>query len=119
MDPGEVSDELFDQLVDEAVAQLPSGIGDFMDNVALFIEDDSPPDGPTLLGVYDGIPLTERGGTYLSFVPPDTITLFKNPLIDYAEDADHLREEILVTIVHEIAHHYGIEEERLHELGWG
>ena len=119
MDPGEVSDELFDQLVDEAVAQLPSGIGDFMDNVALFIEDDSPPDGPTLLGVYDGIPLTERGGTSLSFVPPDAITLFKNPLIDYAEDADHLREEILVTIVHEIAHHYGIEEERLHELGWG
>ena len=119
MDPGEVSDELFDQLVEEAVAQLPSGIGDFMDNVALFIEDDSPPDGPTLLGVYDGIPLTERGGTSLSFVPPDTITLFKNPLIDYAEDADHLREEILVTIVHEIAHHYGIEEGRLHELGWG
>lgn len=119
MDAGEVSDELFDRLVDEAVAQLPSGIGDFMDNVALFIEDDSPPDGPTLLGVYDGIPLTERGASSLSFVPPDTITLFKNPLIDYAEDADHLREEILVTIVHEIAHHYGIEEERLHELGWG
>jgi predicted Zn-dependent protease with MMP-like domain len=55
----------------------------------------------------------------MSFVPPDTITLFKNPLIDYADDLDHLREEILVTIVHEIAHHYGIEEERLHELGWG
>lgn len=119
MDPGEVSDELFDQLVDEAVAQLPSGIGDFMDNVALFIEDDSPPDGPTLLGVYDGIPLTERGGSAMSFVPPDTITLFKNPLIAFAEDVEHLADEILVTIVHEIAHHYGIEEERLHELGWG
>lgn len=118
MDPLDVSDELFDALVDEAVQQLPAGVVDHMDNVALFIEPDSPPDGPTLLGVYDGVPLTERGGS-LSFVPPDTITLFKNPLVDFAEDLDHLREEILVTIVHEIAHHYGIDDDRLHELGWG
>lgn len=119
MDVHDVSDELFDSLIDDAVRHLPAGVVDFMDNVALFIEPDPPADSPGLLGIYDGIPLTERGSGSFSFVPPDTITLFKNPLVEYAEDLEHLREEILVTIVHEIAHHYGIEEDRLHELGWG
>ena len=119
MDVSEVSDELFDSLVDQAVEDLPPGVVDHMDNVALFVEPEPPADTPGLLGIYDGIPLTERGGGSFSFVPPDTITLFKNPLIAFAEDVEHLADEILVTIVHEIAHHYGIEEGRLHELGWG
>lgn len=113
-----IDDARFDALVDAAMADLPPGVEDFMDNVALFVEDDPPPETPDLLGVYDGIPLTERDGSW-GFVPPDTIVLFKNPLIDFARDEDHLRAEIRITIVHEIAHHYGIDDHRLHELGWG
>ena len=71
-----------------------------------------------MLGVYDGIALTERGADY-GFVPPDTVTLFKEQLVDFALNEEDLREQIYITIVHEIAHHYGIDDERLHELGWG
>ncbi|WP_291798968.1 metallopeptidase family protein [Brevibacterium sp.] len=119
MDLSEISDELFDRLVDEALEDVPPGVLRHADNVAFFVQDDPPPETPELLGVYDGVPLTERDSGLFSFVPPDTITLYKHPLIRFSEDADHLREEILVTIVHEIAHHHGIEEDRLHELGWG
>ncbi|GAA2012790.1 metallopeptidase family protein [Brevibacterium samyangense] len=113
-----IDDARFDQLVDEAMEDLPEGVVDHMNNVVLFVADDPPPEEPDLLGVYDGIPLTERDGSW-GFVPPDTIFLFKNNLVAFSEDEDHLREEILVTIVHEIAHHYGIDDARLHELGWG
>lgn len=119
MEHGEISDAEFDLLVDEALEDVPAGVLEYADNVAFFVQDDPPPETPELLGIYDGVPLTERDSGAFSFVPPDTITLFKHPLIAYAEDREHLREEILVTIVHEIAHHYGIEEDRLHELGWG
>lgn len=119
MEHGAISDEVFDALLDEALEDLPPGVLEYADNVAFFVQADPPPQTPGLLGIYDGVPLSERGSGAFSFVPPDTITLFKNPLIAYSEDLEHLREEILVTIVHEIAHHYGIEEDRLHELGWG
>lgn len=118
MDAADVSEELFDALLAEALEDIPPGVGAYMDNVALFVADDPPPEEAGILGVYDGIPLTERDGSF-SFAPPDTITLFRNPLVDFADDVDHLREEIAVTIVHEIAHHYGIDDERLHLLGWG
>ncbi len=90
---------------------------DELDNVALFIQD-VPEDGSTtLLGLYDGTPIGERGQMGLEM--PDTIFLYRANLIAYAEDRDHLREEIVVTIVHEIAHFYGIDDDRLHEIGWG
>ena len=113
-----VSDEYFDALVEAALQEMPPELKAHMDNVAIFVEDDSPADEPPLLGVYDGIALTERDNAY-GFVPPDTITLFKHNLVAYALDDADLREQIYITIVHEIAHHYGIDDERLHELGWG
>ena len=113
-----IDDARFDELLDAAIADLPPGIEEFMDNVALFVDDEAPPEAPDILGIYDGIPLTERDNSW-GFVPPDTISLFKNNLIAYARDEEHLQEEIRITIVHEIAHHYGIDDERLHELGWG
>lgn len=113
-----IDDARFDELLEEAIEDLPPGIEEFMDNVVLFVDDEAPPETPDILGVYDGIPLTERDGSW-GFVPPDTISLFKHNLIDFAHDEDDLREEIRITIVHEIAHHYGIDDDRLHELGWG
>lgn len=112
-----LSEEEFEAILDEAIEELPAGVTDELDNVALFVED-APEDGsPTLLGLYDGTPIGERGQRGLEM--PDTIFLYRNNLIAYAEDRDHLREEIVVTIVHEIAHFYGIDDDRLHEIGWG
>ncbi|GAA0036327.1 MULTISPECIES: metallopeptidase family protein [Brevibacterium] len=112
-----LSDEEFEEILDEAIDDLPAGVTDELDNVALFIQD-VPEDGSTtLLGLYDGTPIGERGQMGLEM--PDTIFLYRANLIAYAEDRDHLREEIVVTIVHEIAHFYGIDDDRLHEIGWG
>ncbi|MCT1657461.1 metallopeptidase family protein [Brevibacterium luteolum] len=109
---------IFDDLVDEVMGELPEGVLDYMDNVVLFAEDEPPPEEPDILGVYDGIPLTERGDPW-AFVPPDVIFLYRINLIEFSRTAERLREEILTTIVHEIAHHHGIDDQRLHELGWG
>lgn len=112
-----LSEEEFESILDEAIDQLPSGVTDELDNVALFVED-RPEDGNThLLGLYDGTPIGERGISGLEL--PDNIFLYRDNLIAYAEDRDHLRSEIVITIVHEIAHFYGIDDERLHEIGWG
>lgn len=112
-----LSEEEFEAILDEAIEELPAGVTDELDNVALFIQD-VPEDGSTtLLGLYDGTPIGERGQMGLEM--PDTIFLYRANLIAYAEDRDHLREEIVVTIVHEIAHFYGIDDDRLHEIGWG
>lgn len=113
-----VSDEDFDAAVSDALEMVPAGIATHMENVALFISDDPPPEEPGILGVYNGTPLTERGESW-GFVLPDTIELFKNPLIAFATDPEDLREQIAITVVHEIAHHYGISDAELHRLGWG
>ncbi|MCQ9368121.1 metallopeptidase family protein [Brevibacterium sp. 50QC2O2] len=118
MDLDAVSDELFDDLVAHAMDRLPAEVAAHMDNVALFVADDAPPEDPELLGLYDGIALTERTGDY-GFMPPDTISLFKNNLVAMCADEGELADEIFITIVHEIAHHFGVDEDRLHELGWG
>ena len=89
-----------------------------MDNVAVFVEDDPPPDDPDLLGLYDGLPLTARGHSY-GGVLPDRITIFMNPILRICETYDDVIDEVHVTVVHEIAHHFGIDDARLHELGYG
>lgn len=114
----QIADEDFDALVEEALELMPQELKAHMDNVVIFVEDSSPEGEPPMLGVYDGIALTDRGADY-GFVPPDTVTLYKEQLVDFALDEEDLREQIYITIVHEIAHHYGIDDERLHELGWG
>jgi predicted Zn-dependent protease with MMP-like domain len=77
----------------------------------------TPPDDPYLLGVYDGISLTERTHDHVGL--PDRITIFRRPLLALCRDADELVHEVRVTVVHEIAHHFGINDARLHELGYG
>lgn len=113
-----LSDADFDRVMTEALERVPTGVADFMDNVALFVDDDPPPDQPGLLGLYEGTPLTERDSGW-DFALPDAIFLYRSSLVGYARDIDDLRDEIVITIVHEIAHHYGLDDEALHRLGWG
>ena len=112
-----LSDDEFEAILDEALDLLPAGVTEQLDNVALFVEDRQESGDRHLLGLYEGTPIGERGISGLEL--PDNIFIYRDNLIDFAENRDHLREEIVITIVHEIAHFYGIDDERLHELGWG
>ncbi|MGN6522311.1 MAG: metallopeptidase family protein [Actinomycetes bacterium] len=105
----------FEELVADALDALPPELTAGFDNVVLVVEDEHP-DEPELLGLYEGIALTER--EFYSAVLPDRITLYRIPLCLMAEDLDDLAHEVRVTVVHEFAHHVGIDDERLHELGW-
>ena len=107
--------EEFDILVAEELDLLPEEMTDGLENVVILVEDRSP-EGD-LLGVYEGIALTERD-IYGFGELPDRIILFREALLELAEDEQHLRDEVHITLVHEIAHFYGIDDERLHELGW-
>lgn len=114
IDPAE-----FEDLIGEALDDVPAELLDLLDNVVFLVEDEPPPGDPDLLGVYDGIPLTERDGGWGAGTLPDRITLFRGPLTRMCANLEELREEVAITVVHEIAHHFGIAEETLHDLGWG
>jgi predicted Zn-dependent protease with MMP-like domain len=114
----EMSSERFEELVADALDEVPAELLDLMDNVVILVVDDPPADQPDLLGVYEGYALTDRGWSY-SGVLPDRILIFRNPILGICEDADDVVEEVAVTVVHEIAHHFGIDDARLHALGWG
>jgi len=111
-----VSPAEFEELVVAALDGLPPEMSRHFRNVAVVVEDEHP-DDPDLLGLYEGVPLTERD--VYSGVLPDRISVYRIPLCLMAEDLDDLVEEIAITVVHEFGHHMGIEEDRLHELGWG
>lgn len=113
----EMSETEFEELVGEALDEIPPALADTMNNVVILVEDEPPPESPELLGLYEGTPLTERGEWY-SGVLPDAIRLFRLPILRMCETYDDAVEEVLVTVVHEVAHHFGIDDERLHELGW-
>ncbi len=113
----DVSPERFAELVEAAFAAIPSELTALLDNVALFIEDDPPADDPELLGYYDGVALTERDTTY-GGVLPDRIVVIRSTTLDVCETEDEVIEEIGITVAHEIAHHFGLDEERLHALGY-
>ncbi|GGD07735.1 metallopeptidase family protein [Nocardioides daphniae] len=107
----------FDALVEEALDAVPAELAGLVRNVVVLVEDEAPDDDPDLLGYYDGLALTERPANH-SGALPDRILLFRRPLIEMCEDRDHLVEEIGITVVHEIAHHFGIDDRRLHDLGY-
>jgi predicted Zn-dependent protease with MMP-like domain len=113
-----MSSERFEELVADALDEVPSELLDLMDNVVILVVDDPPADQPDLLGVYEGYSLTDRGWNYTG-VLPDRILIFRNPILGICEDEDDVVEEVAVTVVHEIAHHFGIDDARLHALGWG
>jgi predicted Zn-dependent protease with MMP-like domain len=107
--------DAFEDLIDEAVASLPGDLRAFMSNVAVVVEDE-PPHGLPLLGLYQGVPLTRRSSAYAG-VPPDKITIYRGPLERLTgADPDRLREQVRRVVLHEIAHHFGISDERLREL---
>lgn len=113
----DIGEEDFYALVEEALATLPEELLDDLENVAIVVEDE-PEDGSEILGVYEGTALTERDSSWFGMLP-DRVVLFRGPLSRMCEDEDDLFEEIAITLVHEIGHYHGIDEERLHELGWG
>ncbi|GGF44062.1 hypothetical protein GCM10011519_17340 [Marmoricola endophyticus] len=114
----EATAEEFEALVVDALDTIPSELARLMDNVVVLVEENAPADEPDLLGLYDGVPLTERDSTY-TFAVPDRILLFRGPLLAMCTDADELVEEIGITVVHEVAHHFGIDDASLHAWGWG
>ena len=104
----------FEELVAEAVDSMPPWVHERLENVEIMIEDRPPPGEPGLLGQYHGIPLTER--QYYAGVLPDTITLYRRTISSMARDEDELRRVIVHTVEHEIAHFFGISDERLRDL---
>ena len=113
----EVSRERFEELVADALDGIPQELAALMDNVAVFVEDGNR--RPDLLGRYDGIPLTKRDAGYAGMVMPDRITIFRLPICAISRDEAEVVEQVRITVVHEVAHHFGIDDARLHELGWG
>jgi predicted Zn-dependent protease with MMP-like domain len=103
----------FEQLVADAMDDLPDELVTVLDNVVVQIEDRNH-DEPGLLGLYDGVPHTERTGQE----GPDIVSIYRLALCEMCDDLDDLAEEVYVTVIHEIAHAAGIDDERLHELGW-
>lgn len=112
-----MSRERFEELVGEALDEVPEELLALMSNVVILVEDDPPP-GEDLLGLYEGHALTSRGWDYAG-VLPDRILIFRNPILAICDTEEDVVDEVAVTVVHEIAHHFGIDDDRLHALGWG
>ena len=114
----------FEDLVADAMDSLPLELATRMDNVEVVVEDEPPLEmvarlapGSTLLGLYHGVPLTQRGQFYDRMLP-DKISIYRGPITRLARTPDRIREQVRRTVIHEIAHHFGIDDDRLHELGW-
>jgi predicted Zn-dependent protease with MMP-like domain len=113
----EMDRDRFEELVSDALDTVPPELTRLIDNCVVLVEDDAPADDPGLLGLYDGTPLTERDSHY-TMAMPDRITIFRNPTLAMCESEEEVVEEVGITVVHEIAHHFGIDDDRLHELGY-
>jgi len=111
-----MSPQRFEELVGDALDLIPGELAAAIDNVVVFVEDRHPEE-LDLLGLYEGIALTERDSTYAGALP-DTITIYRDALLDICDSESEVVEEVAVTVIHEIAHHFGIDDDRLHELGW-
>ncbi|ORV08556.1 hypothetical protein AWB95_00200 [Mycobacterium celatum] len=111
MDP-----QRFDELVSDALDLIPPELAAVMDNVVVLVSDRHPEDAD-LLGLYEGVALTERDSNYAGSLP-DTITIYRDALLDICNSDEEVVDEVKITVIHEVAHHFGIDDERLHELGW-
>lgn len=112
----EVSLERFEELVADALDEIPEELWAMVDNVAVAVREGTP--GSGLLGLYHGVPLTERDAGYTGMVVPDRITIFRQPILARCRTEAEVVDEVRVTVIHEVAHHFGIGDARLHELGW-
>ncbi len=108
--------EVFEGLVADALDEVPPELMKLVDNVVFLVEDRNPEE-PDLLGLYEGYALTERGWDYGGALP-DRIMIYREAICDICDTEEDVVEEVLITVVHEIAHHFGIDDDRLHELGW-
>ncbi|GLU50088.1 metallopeptidase family protein [Nocardiopsis ansamitocini] len=111
----EISRARFEELVADALDTIPQELTRYIDNVVITVSEDPPV--PGLLGLYEGIPLTERGDGYAG-VLPDQIFIYWREICAFCTTAEEVVDEVRITVVHEIAHHFGIDDDRLHELGW-
>jgi predicted Zn-dependent protease with MMP-like domain len=112
-----VDRERFEALVSAGLDTLPAELAEMMDNVVVLVEDEAPRDEPDLLGLYMGVPLTERGTGYAGALP-DTVTIYRLPILRMCSGEADVVEQVRITVVHEIAHHFGIDDDRLAELGY-
>ncbi|MFP3900552.1 MAG: metallopeptidase family protein [Acidimicrobiia bacterium] len=114
----DVPPQRFEELVAEALDGIPDDLASVMDNVAVLVEDGRVHGG--LLGRYEGVPLTERDAWYGTgaLTMPDRVTIFRLPILATCRDEDEVVEQVRITVVHEIAHHFGIDDARLDDLGW-
>ncbi|HVY10298.1 MAG TPA: metallopeptidase family protein [Mycobacteriales bacterium] len=110
-----VDEDTFGVLVEAAIDGIPVELRNQMRNVAIAVEDQGA--SPNLLGLYHGIPLTQRTTMYGGILP-DRITIYRLPICRRCHTLDEVIQQVRVTVVHEVAHHFGIDDERLHELGW-
>lgn len=111
----DVGRERFEELVGLALDEIPDELWRRMDNVVVTVVD-RPPE-PGLLGLYEGIPLTERDDGYHG-VTPDKISIYRSSLLEMCADEHEIIEQVRITVIHEVAHHFGIDDDRLDELGW-
>ena len=112
----DIDEDAFGALVEEALDSIPPELGRLMRNVAVVVEDMG--DSPNLLGLYHGVPLTSRSPTSYAGVLPDRITIYRLPICRRARDLEDVVRQVQVTVVHEVAHHFGIDDDRLHDLGY-
>ncbi|MFD8244156.1 metallopeptidase family protein [Nocardia sp. NPDC059691] len=115
--PVTMSADRFEELVGDALDLIPPELTRAIDNVVVLIEPRDP-ENPHLLGLYHGIALTERGSHYGGALP-DTVTIYREAILEHCADESEVVEEVAITVIHEIAHYFGIDEDRLHQLGWG
>jgi predicted Zn-dependent protease with MMP-like domain len=108
----------FEDLVAQALDAVPVDLARLVDNVVVVVENDPPPDQPGLLGLYEGVPLTVRGSTYAGTMP-DRISVYRRPTLAMCRSREDVVAEVNITVVHEIAHHFGIDDDTLHALGYG
>ena len=112
-----MSPERFESLVDAALDEIPDELARLCDNVVVLLEDAAPPEDPHLLGLYDGVALTDRAANHSAELP-DRIFIFRDNLLHMCDSEAELVDEVRITVVHEIAHHFGIDDDQLHELGY-
>jgi predicted Zn-dependent protease with MMP-like domain len=108
--------ERFEELVADALDEIPDDLWRLVDNVAVVVREGF--EGSSLLGLYDGIPLTARDAAYDGMVMPDRISIFRRPILAMCADEAEVVTQVRITVIHEVAHHFGIDDDRLHELGW-
>ena len=115
--PVRMGQQRFEELVSDALDLIPRRLAAALDNVVVLVQPRNP-DDPDILGLYEGVALTERDSFYAGALP-DTISIYRDALLDMCDSEEQVVDEVAITVIHEIAHHFGIDDERLHELGWG